>query len=281
MSDSCPCSLLTDAPRSHCRDNPGQAGSVLHGPGPGWSPPASGVLPAPSPRAPRPPGEAKPGSWQGFAHVSSPSAVPPPGRRPRSAVSLTTGCSSPGVSHPNPGLRGLLLAHSSEGGGLGWRRRGGRALERGEWDFCQRHGRDSKPRNGRTTQSRSSRTTDGEKDTDGARITAVRGRGHPPPARRAQTRAQESPAPHATDSRTHAHQPAGGGWGLFSLYNWHLKPLWQMEENYVIKADILLSSLGLLILLSFTGKAVPNGNQPVAACGPCRADTGSGGPRRH
>ena len=75
-------------------------------------------------------------------------------------------------------------------------------------------------------------------------------------------------------TRTPPGGPAGRE-GVFSLYNWHLKPLWQMEENYVIKADILLYSLGLLILLSFTGRSVGNGNQPVAACSSCREDTSS------
>ena len=58
--------------------------------------------------------------------------------------------------------------------------------------------------------------------------------------------------------------------GWLSLYFLKLafKSLWQMGEKYVIKVDIsfLLFMFVKLILLSYTGRSVLNGNQTVAAC---------------
>ena len=121
--------------------------------------------------------------------------------------------SSLAISHQNPERWRMSLAHSNKGSGLGWTRRGSRALEWGKWDFCQRHGRDSKFRNGRTTQSCSTVMAYGKKDTDGAEITALCGRGHRQATAQCPDRVQEAPAPHTTGSHTHASWGAGGEGG--------------------------------------------------------------------
>lgn len=59
------------------------------------------------------------------------------------------------------------------------------------------------------------------------------------------------------------------GWLVVSLLlKLAFKSLWQMGEKYVIKVDIsfLLFMFVKLILLSYTGRSVLNGNQTVAAC---------------